>query len=324
MKFFLEKIGDKRLANIVGCIHSSDVNKFEKIQKQFPEYDTSFLWLLCYQHESAPFTLKYIEENYKKFHQVLDSNFPKNISAKGNFVSRMWEMIMCDILNSSGKLVPKKQSGVDFFLELKNGERVQIEAVAPDESDDESLRTQRPNYFSGNMSELGGNIEDLERPILLRVFSNGINKKADKYQKDKPLIIAINSCKVVGTISDDNYVLRRILFGLGFFTKKQNDKFWSFQQNPLLNKPGQEKFPVAIFRNSKYKHVSGVIYTSQNPLSLVPGGYGWENYGITFVPNPMANYKVEINFPFFRRMECNEQIYQEIKAEQEFKSAVMF
>ncbi|MDP2684057.1 MAG: hypothetical protein Q8P20_03285 [bacterium] len=322
MKFFLEKIGDKRLENIAGCIYPSNVKQFEKIQKQFPEYDASFLWLLCYQNEGAPFTIKYIEENYKKFHQVLDSGFLKIISAQGNFISRMWEMIICDIINSSGKLIPKKQPGADFLLELKDGEQVQIEAVAPDESDDENLRSQRPDYSSGNIVELGGNIEDVERPILLRVFSNGINEKAGKYQKDKPLIIAINSCKVVGTISDDNYVLRRILFGLGFYTKKQNDKFWSFQQNPLLNKPDREKFPVAIFRNFEFEHISGIIYTSQGPMGLIPGGYGWVNHGITFVPNPLAKYKVDINFPFFRRIECNEQIYQEIEAEQEFKSSV--
>jgi len=324
MEFLLGKIKDKRLEKIFGCINYDNEKEFKKIQEQFSEHDPAFLWLWCYQKEGASVIIKYIEANYKKFYQVLDNKILKKLCSTGNFETHMWEMILCDILSSSGELIPKEKSGADFHLKTKNGLLVQIEAIAPDESKDKSLRAIRPDYSTNKIFELMGNIEDIERPILLRVL-NGINAKESKYRKDIPLIIAINSSKTVGLVSRDEYILHRILFGLGFETiTKQLDGShkYGFQQNPLLNKPGEKSFPIAIFRDPDYKHVSGIIYTSQRAQDLVPGGNGWFNHGITYVPNPQANFKPDIMFPYFRRMVCTEESYQEIPSSQEFKSLV--
>lgn len=324
MEDLLKKIGDPKLNKIVGSVPTGDALKFRDIQNEFPEYDVDFLWLICYQKENALFVKKYIEENYKKFHQILDSGFLKKLASKNNFGSHMWEMILCDCLSSAGKLEPKEKSGADFILIDTSGQKIQIEAVVSNEATNTKLRSKRPDYSESNIATLSGNVEDLELPILLRFF-NSFKQKKNKYRKDIPLIIAINSYKTVGFTSRDNYILRRVLFGLGCetITRKSDGTFVNgLQQTPFLTIPGITEIPTALFRDSNYNHISGIIYTSQNPIGLVPNGFGWSNYGITYVPNPLAKNKVNIKFTFFRKIECNEEIYQESDAVENYKSSL--
>lgn len=320
MHSLLNKIKDKRLNIIIDYFtkknNGVDIeNEFKIIQKYFDKYDISFLWLLCCTHETNNLTKKYINEKYEKFHQYLDSGFPKKISQKGRFNSHMWEMVLCDVLSFSGKLIPKSADGADFILKLKNGTEVQIEAVCPDESTDLELRSSRPVLSKENkFCSIGGSIDDLERPILIRTLKGFDDKsKLNKYNTYKPLIIAINSCNAVGLISNDDYILRRMLFGLGnqTITRKTDGSFINgLQYNPSLNKPGKKDFQIARFLDTNYSHISGVIYTSQNPTELITGGNGWSNSGIFYVPNPNAKHKVDIKFPFFKTMICDENIYK--------------
>ena len=323
MSFLVEKMRDEKLAKVAGSIDLSNSALFSAIQSQFPQYDPAFLWLICYQHEGAEFLQKYIEANYKQFHQVLDSKILKILSQKGKFESRLWEMIMCDILSSSGTLIQKSAAGADFLLDIK-GQIIQVESIAPDEATEEELRAIRPDYSSSNFFSVGGTIHDLELPIVLRAIK-GFNDKECKYRTDRPLLIAINTSKAVGLVSRDDYVLRRFLFGLGNLqlTKMSNGQYFRhFEQVQYLSKPGESSFEVGFFRNPKYQHVSGVIYTSQSSRGLVPDGSGWSNYGVTYMPNPLALHKVEINFPYFRRLECTTDRYQEIDAEHKFVSTL--
>lgn len=330
MKSLLKIINDPKLDALAGCIDKSlrsekITEQFKLILEQNPKYDKSFLWLVCYPHEHSPVTQFYIEENYKKFHKILDSGFIKKLVSNGGFESHMWEMILCDVLSASGKLKAKSAAGADFILQTADGQEVQVEAVAPNESKDESLRSIKPDYSKSNMFTLSGNVEDLERPMLLRCLQAFDDKANMKYKTNVPLIIAINTNKVVGLTSRDDYIIRRIFFGLGSatITKKSDGSFVpGLEQRIVLNKPGKDDFFVGRFRDPKYKHVSGVIYTSQSPIGLIPGGWGWRNDGITYVPNPMAANKVEADFPFFKTIICNEEIYQEIEAEKDFVSCV--
>jgi len=324
---FIKKIKDNRLQNIIDSVALGDTKAFELVKNQFPEYDPSFLWLLCYSREGKLIERKYIEENYKKFCLIFDPSFPKIFASNGNFESRMWEMILCDILSSSGKLEPKTKDGVDFVLKSNTNEDIQIEATTSNESDDQELRAIRPDYSVNKIFELSGDIENLEKPILLRVFGSFIRKANKKnYNTQKPLIIAINSSKVVGTSSDDEYILRRLLFGLGYYTitqTKDGSRYLGFQQNALLNKPNKDSFDVAVFRDSRYSHISGVIYTSQQSLGFTPAnGYSWSNSGIMFARNPMAVNPVKMAFPLFKEIICHEGIYQTLEAKENFKSVV--
>jgi hypothetical protein len=332
MKSLLEKIKDIELDKIYDSLTRENKTisieeQFKIIQEKFHNYDISFLWLLCYPYEHAPFAKKYIDKNYKKFHQYLDSGFPKKLAQKGGFNSHMWEMVLCDILSFSGELIPKSAAGSDFLLKLENGQVVQIEAVCPDEADDKSLRSIKPIYTKEEpIFSLGGNIDDLERPILLRALKGFDNKsKLNKYEINKPLIIAINSHNTVGLISNDDYILRRMLFGLGnqTITKKADDSFVNgLQYNPSLNKPGEKEFPIARFLDPSYSHISGVIYTSQSPLGLVPNGYGWHNSGVFYASNPNAKHKIDIDFPFFKKMICNTEIYEIKEASKNFEGLI--
>jgi len=327
----LKNINDPKLNALLGCITMSMgkekiAERFKEIEKQYPKYDKTFLWLLAYSQEHSPDTQRYIEANYKKFHQCLDSGFPKKLSAVNRFESHMWEMILCDTLSASGKLVPKSAAGADLILETPKRQHIQIEAIAPDETEDESLRAVRPDYSKGNMVSMGGNIEDIENPILLRCI-HAFDKKSKKaYRKDKPFIIAINTSKVVGTMSLDDFIIRRVLLGLGCVTitrKSDGSHKTGLQQKSDLKKPNGGNFPVARFRDPEYKHVSGVIYTSQSSMGLIPGGWGWGNSGIFYIPNPMAIHKIDADFDFFKTIICDEEAYREIPAKKDFVSCVL-
>jgi hypothetical protein len=320
MQNFLKKINDPKLFDLIDSVPLSNIESFKKVLEQFPNYDPSFLWLLCYSKEDQPKNRRYIEESYSKFQQVLDHNFPKIFASKGNFGSRMWELILCDVLSASGEFEPKKAVGADFILKSGANKFIQIEAIAPDEASNTKLRAVRPDYSTNNFFSIGGQIHDMERPIALRALQAFSDKK-DGYNKKLPIILAINSHKAVGTVSDDGYILRRILFGLGnvTLTKTKNGKYLKgFEQLPYYNKPGEKPFLVAYFRRPEFNHISGVIYTSQNPLGFIPGGYSWHNSGITFIPNPNATNPIELDFPYFKRIICNEKIYKEFKPLKEF------
>lgn len=323
MQHFLSRIKDSRLDKIIDSIPFGNKEEFENVCKQYQEYDPSFLWLLTYPGEGQEKNSEYLEKGYRKFHKILDSGFPKLLARNGYFESRMWELILCDTLSFSGDLQPKSAEGADIILKSPSGKIVQVEAVAPNEAFDVEMKAIRPDYSSGNIFEFVGQIHDIERPVVLRALK-AFSSKEGGYDYKSPLILAINAHKTVGTISSDSYILRRILFGLGnqTLTKTINGNYISgFEQLPNYNKPNKEPFPVAYFRGSEYSHISGVIYTSQSPMGLIPGGYGWHNTGITFVPNPMAAYPVELDLPFFKKIHCNEYAYQEFEPVQNFKTS---
>lgn len=324
MDALLRRINDSRLKEIVGCINSSNTEKFKEIIRELSEYDPTFLWIISYLYEGNTAVAEYIGANYEKFQQLFDRKFLIKLGSNGNFDAHMWEMILCDVLSGSGVLVPKEKSGADFLLKTPSGQVIQIEAVTPNEAKDPNLRAVRPAYDAENFAELSGEIEDLERPVLLR-FMQGFDEKEKEYDHDMPLIIAVNTSKAVGFVSDDSYILRRTLFGLGYvtITKRGDAHFTGMRQNLFLNKPAQDPFTVGRFRDEKYRHVSGVIYTSQKPNGLVPGGFGWGNQGITYIPNPMAHHKATISFPFFRTLSCTEELYEERDAKQKFRSTVI-
>jgi hypothetical protein len=279
--------------------------------------------MLCYQSEDAVYLKKYIEDTYQKHKQVLDSGFLKKLASAGNFGAHMWELVLCDCLNLSGKLEPKDKAGADFILINSKGEKIQIEAVVPNETIKENLRSIKPDYTKNKIATLSGNVENLELPILLR-FRDSFKKKSKKYSQEMPLIIAINSYKIIGFSSRDNYVIRRVLFGLGCDTisKRADGSFVrGFEQTPFLSLPEGSSLPSKLFWDPSYSHVSGIIYASQNPAGLVPEGYGWSNYGITFIPNPLANIKANIDLPYFRKLECTENSYEESEAKIKFEDA---
>lgn len=319
MDELISKIGDPRLKNIIDTVELGDNKKFKEILNKFSKYDPAFLWLLAYSHGETIKQRVFFGEGYKKFKDFLDPCFPKLLAENGGFESRMWELSLCIILSASNFLEKKEKSGVDFHLKTDTGEIVQIEAVAPNEADNKKNRSLRPPSLpSGDFFSFGGEIEDLEFPILLRVFDKGFIEKSERkeYDKNKPLIIAINSSKVVGLISDDEYVLRRILFGLKYLQVSKDGRV-SFQQDAKLNKNNNSP-NLAVFRNPDYDHVSGVIYTSQRSLGFSPNGYSWHNSGITFVPNPRAKHPANLDFPFFKKILCDEERYQRLDPTQSF------
>ncbi len=330
MYSILEQLKDPKLDSLLGCLDEEGeggdlTNKFEDIVYQYKEYDKDFLWILCYSCKCSMGVRKYIEHGYKKFKKDLDSNFLKNLVLKDGFSSRMWELVLCDMLRSLGTFVSKSEKGVDFLLKKNDGTSIQIEAVAPNESDHETHRAIRPDFSANKPFETLGNVEDLERPVLLR-FLAGFDKKAKKsYNINLPLVIAINSHKAVGIVSNDDYVLRRILFGLGCETiiKKSDDHYKKgLQKKSTLNKPNEPPFDTARFLDEKYDHISGVLYTSQNPTELIPDGVGWDNSGVTFVSNPNATHPIDLEAGFFKKIICDSKKYEEIEATNDFKSNV--
>jgi len=64
---------------------------------------------------------------------------------------------------------------------------------------------------------------------------------------------------------------------------------------------------------------------SQDPHSLVPGGTGWSNNGLTYVENPLASNPVDINFDCMRKIIADVEIgtYTEKEAENKFISNII-
>jgi hypothetical protein len=329
MKSILEQINDPQLNKLIGCVseHWSDrliPEYFKRKRSKMSNYDPDLLWLLMYKNDYSTNTLDYIDANYTKFRQVLDAGFANKIVLNGRFQAHVWEMILCDVLSSYGKLIPKGEAGADILLQTNTKEIIQIEAVVPNEAADSKLHTVKPVFDKDNFFSHSGNINDMELPIVLR-FLQGFDKKSGKiYDRNKPLIIAINTGPVVGLSTMDDFVLRQALFGLGCqtITKHADGSFSNgLQQTPELDKGGGV-FPSARFRDPKFRHVSGVIYSSQKPHSLTPHGTGWSNSGLIYVPNPMASCPANIDFDCMERIVVTEDKYEAIKAGKEFTSRV--
>lgn len=283
-------------------------------------YDPDLLWLLMYKNDYSTGTLEHLDESYKKFKQVLDAGFANKVVSNGRFQAHVWEIILCDVLSSYGNLIPKGEAGTDILLQTNSGEVIQIEAVTPNEATDPKLQTVKPVFDKNNFYSHSGNVNAMELPIVIR-FLQGFDKKAGMaYEKGKPLIIAVNTGLVVGMTTQDDFVLRQALFGLGCvqITRHPDDSYTnSFQQMPKLDKGGGE-FSVARFRDEEYSHVSGVIYSSQKPHSLTPHGYGWGNSGLVYVPNPMATHPVDIDFDVMRTIIVTDEKYEDIKAKRKY------
>lgn len=332
MSSFIETLNDLELNKLVGRIKTEMSDRlvpefFKRVVTKYPNYDKTLLWLLMYQHENNKKVLEYIDKNYEKFQTIYDNNFLKEFVKKDCFSSRMWEMIICDILSNYGEFVPKKADGSDFIIKLEKGDEIQIEAISINEADEGGIRSLRPDFSAGNPVSHTGKTDDLERAVLLR-FTSGLKEKANKktYDKNKPLIVAINTSKAVGFISRDNFVLRWVLFGLGndTITRHSNGTYSRGLEQKMEANGKNGPFKVGWFRGTEYEHISGIIYTSQEPQGFIPDGYSWHNYGMTYVANPNAINPANVDFKCMRKLIVNEYEYREMEALIGFKSSTSF
>ena len=326
----LETLNDPRLQKHINTIdrkiNNNLVPKYHKrIVHKYPEYDPTFLWLLMLNEKYSEEILGYIDTASILYKDVLDKSFVKKLAEAGRFQSHMWELIICDIISQKGQLGVKNEGDVDFILHTSDKTCIQVEAVVPEEADDIRYQSVKPNYNSEGFSSHSGNVEDLEKPTLLR-FLHAFDKKAGKqnYSRKKPLILAINTNKSVGYTSRDNYILRRALFGLGCETisKNPDDTFRHGLEKRFQVEKHDGSFLAARFLDKNYSHISGVIYSSEPAHTLIKGGTGWNNSGITFVPNPIALNPVTISFPFMHSIILKDDQYEEIGASESFLSSV--
>lgn len=314
MQSILKQINDPELDKIRGCVRKEWNNRFfseyfKRKTVKLKKYDPDLLWLLMYEDDYSKNTLKYLDTVYNKYRLILDAGFAQKVVSKGRFQNHVWEMILCDVLSSYGTLIPKGEAGADLLLQIGSGKIIQIEAVTPNEANDPSLQTVKPVYDEDNFFSYTAGINEKELPVVLR-FLQGFDQKAKKeYAIDKPLILAINTGQVVGLTTLDDHVLRQALFGIGcvqitYHTDKT--RTYGFQQTPKIDKGGGE-FYVARFRDKKYSHISGVIYSSRKPHDLTPYGLGWRNSGLVYIPNPIAKHPVKIDFSCMRTITVTEE-----------------
>ena len=320
---------DKKLNKYRGVI-SIDNSKqeadalIESIKKECRfHYDDIFLWTFCNSSEHTQKTIQYILDNFEHFKGVLDSGFFKSLVSHNNFESRLWEMFLCDALAKYGEIISKNAAGADIMLKTSS-EMIQFEATLLDESQDKDLRARKPNPNLKYDSE-GGNLLDLENPVLLR-FLHGFDKKAQKstYKKDLPLIIAINTSKAVGFTSLDDYIVRKALFGLGCITltRKTDGSFDKGLRSEMEIQKNGDSFIGGRFLDKKFNHVSGVLYSSQPPHNLLPHGYAWYNSPLTFIKNPNAINKVDIDITIANKVILEGSKYWEEVAQEKYTSII--
>lgn len=326
MDDILHDIGDINLNKIIGTVAFGKSDEFKKLRSQFYRYDRDFLFLLAYSHPDNQRKRIYINKAYKKFKSILDTQYVTEFPMNNRFISRLWEIVLCDLLLGSGQISIRTSEGPDFLLESLNGERIGVEAVAPDESKERRI-TRATSSCPNIQSSAGGNIEEHEIPVILRTLNQGLREKLEnkKYKKDKPLIIAINARRYAGIASQDEYVLRRLLFGLGYHTITR-DNYGSYSKGLQVNNNlllQNKELKLGLFDKEEYKHISGIIYTSRHPLDLLGSGYGWSKEAVIYVPNPNTIYPLKTEFPFFKRINSDGKTYYlEYPAERDFISSV--
>ena len=87
----------------------SEHSEFEKVQEEFSQYDSTYVFNASVRSRRQP-----ILEAYRKCSEYLDDDFCKEICKPGKFIDRLWELQICFVLISSGHEVIKRTSGRKF------------------------------------------------------------------------------------------------------------------------------------------------------------------------------------------------------------------
>lgn len=286
-------------------------DELEIVKAKFPQYEDAYVATGCIKERR-----EWVEKLWERYEPYADENFLVEIRGKGKFNERSWEMYLGSTFQSKGLVLNKKSpEGPDLHLTL-GGVSVYVEATAPGLGEVDPA-PEKPELIPGVPHIGGGDIEGVNRPLILRLTAAVSNKRVE-YQKNikkglikdsDPFIIAINGYTFLGIVADSDYLMRRTFFAAGCvsYPRLPTGSFGKpfFQYKPTVEKrtpQGIVQVPTDIFTNESYAEVSAILFSPDHIVATVRdlktlGG------DIVLVRNPFARNKLPNGFPAFGR-EC--------------------
>jgi hypothetical protein len=168
---------------------------------------------------------------------------------------------------------PKNLRGPDFSFQF-NRTRYFVECVAPCPGDNIKADSLQDNKFTNNVV-----VNSLpENPFLFRL-STSLDDKAKKYKKyleentaskNDVLLIAVSSCflRQIGSMMNFPVLaIDKVLYGIGCLAININTGVKHLTKREELVKENGAKIEVDLFGTKKYSHISGVIYSYDDPIN---------------------------------------------------------
>jgi len=240
---------------------------------------------------SRPETRKWYEDYWQKLYKYLDKDFANNFQLESEHEARAWEFHIASVLFDHGLSLQEKTwtTGPDFCVLAADGKKVWIEAISCTSGAVDPVPP-KPILTEGIIYMSGGNIEDLNRPRVLRIL-NAIGTKYEKYKryisdnncgvsKDDCLIIAVSGANIEFASYSD-MLLKRAVFGVGpdvFYKDRDTDKLVGpfYTATPTITKKakaGDEVMPASFMEMDEFSNISAVLYCGHHAYDCVLNGH---------------------------------------------------
>jgi hypothetical protein len=212
--------------------------------------------------------IEYLWKEYKPF-----ASKKFLIEAQINFHQRWWEMYLTvgliHVFMNSGINIEtsNRDKGPDIRINLPDGLKVWIEAIAPD-----------PGNGDDRIPELEEGVFDLPKDECLLRLAQGLTVKKEKFKKyennnvvnqEDPCIIALSSCGLhqFGHLLDfPCSAMIGVLSGAhNMVLSKSKSPFVSKRQG--IVKASGNLVPVCLLDDPSFDAISAFIYSSEDPLN---------------------------------------------------------
>lgn len=235
------------------------------------------------------------EALWEKFSSIAEKDFICEFSSK--FHERFWEMYLgVKLLNlypdQVNSLKNVKGPKPDFLVGCQE-KQVVVEATFasrgedgnPDQIPDITKRTDKDD----NSVPFQQCVLRLINAVQVKAFKNNL----PEYGKTKPVIIAVNMpFPEVWTNAEPPLVAQAFLGANFLYFQEQSDGTWQRKISPqrVIEKSNAKKTPVPVnlFFDSKYQHISAVLFAS---IRLFSSTYKTPSFEL--LHNPLATHKLK-------------------------------
>ena len=236
-----------------------------------------------------------IDSFWQKYSSYADAKFKDHL--KTDFISRIWELWLGNVLLSKGFNLPEKET-TDWpdFIASKDQNQFYIEAIAPNNSPHKS-GNQIPELSPIVFQEIKSDLYELRiQDAVIKKYSKKYIEKIKK--KSVPYIVAVNISKLPFAwfnFGDIPWIIKA-LYPIGpeaASIDRETNTFQSYRVKKKYNekKSGHIK-DKCIFSSSNYSLLSAIIF-SDIPINLEEGKITEKLY---IIKNPYALYPIEESF----------------------------
>lgn len=240
---------------------------------------------------NRPDTRKWYEDNWQKLYKYLDKDFAKKFRLESEHEARGWEFHIASVLFDHGVALQEKtwNTGLDFCIQTSEDKKIWIEAISCTLGEVDPVPP-KPELIEGEIYTGGGNIEDLNRPRVLRIL-NAISTKYEKYKRyleDVKSGVSKNDCFIIAVsganiefASYPDMLLKRAVFGVGpdvYYKDSKTDKLVGPFYKPTPNitkkaKSGDEIMPANFMEMDEFSNIGAVLYCGHHAYDCVPNGH---------------------------------------------------